>query len=138
MGNHSPTRESPAPLWDVLIVDDEQVVRDGVSKILAAEGLRVAGAADAASALTHPALARCRLVLCDLVLPDTSGIEVVTQLRKRRPGLPVVLITGYATGEQEALARGAGAAFLAKPFDESELLATVRAALGPSKEATEE
>ena len=131
--------ETVTPRWDVLVVDDEAVVRNGVSKILEAEGLRVAAAEDAASALGHPALAGCRLVLCDLVLPDTSGIELITLLRHRRPGLPVVLITGYATGEQEALARSAGAAaFLAKPFDEGELLATVRAALETSKKAPEE
>lgn len=138
-------RDDPRPIatvtprWDVLVVDDEAVVRNGVSKILEAEGLRVAAAGDAAAALRHPALVSCRLVLCDLVLPDTSGIELITLLRHRRPGLPVVLITGYATGEQEALARGAGAvAFLAKPFDESELLLTVRGALETSKKAPEE
>lgn len=125
---------------DVLIVDDESVVREGVRKILEAEGLTVAVAEDAAAALDHPGLANCRLVLCDLVLPDGSGIDLIVRLLARRPRVPVVLITGYATSEQEALAERAGAtAFLAKPFDESELVATVRAALeseGPTAEET--
>ena len=52
--------------------------------------------------LAHPALASCRLVLCDLMLPDRSGTEVLREMRRRRPQLPVVLITGYATRDQRA------------------------------------
>jgi two-component system, NtrC family, response regulator PilR len=117
--------------WDVLVVDDEAVVRDGVTRVLASEGLRVAGAGDGRSALKHPALGSCRLVLCDLMLPDLTGLEVLKALRAEHPGLAVVLITGYATAENVARALEAGATgFLPKPFDETELWAAVRHALG--------
>ncbi len=124
---------------DVLVVDDERVVADAVGLVLRAEGLEVAGAADAETALAHPALAECQLVLCDLMLPGQSGLEAVRLIRARRPGLPIVVITGYATVAQQDLALAAGAtAFLAKPFDDSELLTLVRRVLAPTDAAREE
>jgi DNA-binding NtrC family response regulator len=124
---------------DVLIVDDEDVVRQAMRKVLEQAGYRVAAAADGAAALAHPAARTCRLVLCDLVLPDGSGIEVLRSLVRRRPGLPVVLVTGYATREQEDEARAAGAAdFLAKPFEVSELLRVVSRVLDPCGAAAKE
>ncbi len=124
---------------DVLVVDDEEVVRGGVARVLADEGLKVAHAADVQAALGHPALAACRLVLCDLVLPDRSGIELMRELRARRRDLPVVCITGYATGETISAATAAGAtSVLPKPFDRDELLSVVRRALAPRQASSEE
>lgn len=122
---------------DVLVIDDEPVVRDAVQRVLEANGLRVATADDAASGLAHAALAACRLVLCDLMLPDGSGFEVVAEVARRRPGVPVLVITGYATAEHAARAQQAGAAgFLAKPFEARELMDAVQGALAgrPAKE----
>ena len=116
--------------WDVLVIDDEPVVRDAVRRVLEADGLRVETAGDAGAGLAHPAVRDCRLVLCDLMLPDRSGHEVLAALRARRPALPVVMITGFATPDHAARAQEAGAAdFLAKPFDVDELLAVVRRVL---------
>ena len=122
---------------DVLVIDDEPVVRDAVRRVLEANGLRVATANDAAAGLAHAGLAVCRLVLCDLMLPDRSGFEVLEEVARRRPGVPVVVITGYATADHAARAQQAGAAgFLAKPFEARELMDAVRGALGdrPAKE----
>ncbi|HEU4401264.1 MAG TPA: response regulator [Candidatus Polarisedimenticolia bacterium] len=117
-------------VWDVLVVDDEPVVREAVCRVLGAAGLSVATARDAASALAHPALASCRLALCDLMLPDRTGMDLLADLRRLRPDLPVVVITGYATADHAARAREAGAFdFLAKPFEAEELLTVVRQAL---------
>lgn len=119
-----------ADVWDVLVVDDEPVVRDGIRLLLGAAGLRVATVEDAEAALAHPALGACRMVLCDLVLPGLSGIDLLLKLRAERPDLPVVMITGYGTAENTARALRAGVAdFLPKPFTESELLEVVRRAL---------
>ncbi|HVP14328.1 MAG TPA: response regulator, partial [Terriglobales bacterium] len=84
----------------VLVVDDEPVVTSAIRLVLRAEGLEVASAPDGESALAHPALSDCRLVICDLMLPGRSGLEVLAELRARRPELPIVMITGYATGDQ--------------------------------------
>ncbi len=125
--------------WDVLVVDDEPVVCDAIRLVLGDEGLAVACVADADSALAHPALATCRLVLCDVMLPGRSGPEAVRALRRRRPDLPIVLITGYATaGSAERSAAAGATAFLAKPFDDTELLDLVLHILGPKGVATKE
>ena len=125
--------------WDVLVVDDEPVVRDAIGRVLEEEGLAVARVADVDSALAHPALATCRLVLCDVMLPGRSGIEAVPALRERRPDLPIVLITGFATvGIADRAMAGGATAFLAKPFDETELLDLVRRVLGPKQAAVKE
>ena len=115
---------------DVLVIDDEPVVRAAVRRVLGASGLRVATADDGALGLASPALASCRLVLCDLMLPGWDGLEVVARIRARRPDVPIVLVTGYATRGSAELALATGAtAFLAKPFDEEELLDQVRRVL---------
>jgi DNA-binding NtrC family response regulator len=116
--------------WDVLVVDDEAVIRDAVRMILGSEGWRIAEAGDADAALAHEALADCRLVFCDMMLPGQSGLDLVREMRRRRPEVPIVLITGYATAENAARAIEAGAsAFLAKPFDDIELLNHARPVL---------
>lgn len=124
--------------WDVLVVDDEPVVCDGIRRVLEAHELRVATVATAAGALEHSALESCRLVLVDLMLPESSGLDLLRALRARRPDLRAIVITGYATRESAIQAAGAGAfAFLPKPFDETELMTQVRNALGP-RDATRE
>jgi len=121
------------PNCDVLVVDDEPVVIDAVRLVLQHEGLTVTTVSDAETALAHPDLARCRLVICDLMLPGHSGLEALRAMRAQRPDLPIVMITGYATPDHEELVLAAGAtAFLPKPFDESELLTLVRHVLSPT------
>ncbi len=101
-----------------------------VRRVLEAEGLEVFVVPDATQALEVLARGRCRLVLCDLMLPDRSGLELIRELHAVRPEVPLVVITGYATAANEAQARQAGASdFLPKPFDDAELLAVVRRAL---------
>ncbi len=125
--------------YDVLVVDDEAVIRDAVRMILGSEGWNVARAEDATTALAHPGLASCRLVLCDMMLPGQSGLEVVREVRRRRPEVPIVMITGFATAENATRAIEAGAtAFLAKPFDDTELLNQVRSVLERTDDAGKE
>ncbi len=124
---------------DVLVVDDEPVVRDAIAMVLDDAGYRVVTVNDAESALVHPAFLDCRLVICDLMLPGRSGFDTLRAMRLMRPNLPFVMITGYATHENSAGALDAGAtAFLAKPFDDSELLTLVRHALAHAHAAGEE
>jgi len=72
--------------WDVLVIDDEPVVRDSIRLVLTAAGLTVATAADARSGLAHPAAAGCRLVLCDLIDPAVriGGIPAIRVSRSCR------------------------------------------------------
>jgi len=116
---------------DILVVDDEPVVCDGIRLLLGAAGLRVTTCSTGSDALMHPAALRCRLALCDLMLPDLPGIEVLRALQTMRPRLPVVMITGYGTPENTAQVLEAGASgVLLKPFTEAELLTVVNGVLG--------
>jgi len=125
--------------WDVLVVDDEPVVCDAIVAVLSREAVRVAVAPSAEAALAHPALATCRLVVADLMLPGRSGIDLARAIRVLHPDLPIVVISGYATRQNAERALNAGVtAFLAKPFDASELLAVVRRALGAASVAGKE
>jgi DNA-binding NtrC family response regulator len=110
-----------------------------VCRVLESGGFVVETADAVQSGLSHPAMARCRLVLCDLMLPDGSGMDVLRAARAARPDLPVVLMTGYATAEHAAAAEEAGAAwFVAKPFEAAELLDVVRRVLAHRGAAAEE
>lgn len=127
------------PSWDVLVVDDEPVVRDAIRLVLEHDGLRVAVARDGEIALLHPALSDCRLVFCDLMLPGRSGLEILSEIRRRRPDVPIVAITGYPTADQAARSLAAGATnFLAKPFDATELMELIRRVLFRTTIAGEE
>ena len=123
----------------MLVVDDEPVVADAIRLVLGHEGFSVTAVADAESALAHAVLDRCQLVICDLMLPGLSGLDALREMRARRPGLPIVIITGYATPAQEESVLAAGAtAFLPKPFDDSELLTLMRRVLSQAAAAREE
>lgn len=116
-------------LREILVVEDEQVVLEAARRILAGEGIGVDLAADggrAAEALRqHP----YRVVLCDLMLPGSSGFTLLEQSRPS-PATQFVVITGFATLENaiESFRRGAFD-FLPKPFEADELLGVVRRAL---------
>ena len=124
---------------DILVVDDEPVVSDAIRLVLGDAGFAVLAVPDVETALAHPALERCRLLICDVMLPGLSGLDALRAIRARRPGLPVVMTTGYATPEQEDLLLASGAtAFLPKPFDDAELLALVGRVLPRADAADEE
>lgn len=116
---------------DVLVVDDEQVVRGAVRKVCTAEGLVVDGAESVDAGLERLARMRYRAVLLDLMLPASGGMRVLEASRRDHPEIPVVMITGYATPESKVECfRGGAFDVLPKPFDANELVAVLRRAMG--------
>ena len=114
----------------LLVVEDDPRIASFLVKGLAAEGYATAVAADGEEALHRLGLEQPELVLLDLGLPGTSGEDVLRELRRRAPALPVIILT--ARGEVEDKVRGLdlGATdYVTKPFVFAELLARVRAAL---------
>ncbi len=115
---------------DVLVVEDELVVREAARKILLEENLAVAMANDVDEAVAILEGTSCRLVLTDLMLPGASGFDLLGLTRKRWPSTEVVVITGYATVDHAVMTFREGAFdFVPKPFDIGELLGVVRRAL---------
>lgn len=116
----------------VLLVEDEDSIREFTSRLLAAHGYRVTPVASAreALALFEDSEARFDLVLSDIVMPGMSGTAMVRRMLEREPGLPVILMSGYPRPDppDPALAE-LHVPYVAKPFLPSALLARVREAL---------
>jgi len=108
---------------NLLLVDDEKLVRIGTAAMLREAGFVVHEAASASEALALlDGGARIDAVVTDYAMPGLTGSDLAHRLREERPDLPILLITGYATlGDSEA----AGLPRLAKPFRAGELAAAV-------------
>src|SRR5438552_8212755 len=114
----------------LVVIEDEQAIRRGISDALRASGYEIAEASDGVRGLEEAARIGVDLVLLDLMLPRRDGLDVLTQLRKLRPSLPVIILT--ARGSEDDRVRGLkmGADdYGVKPFSARELLARVEALL---------
>ena len=106
----------------VLVVDDEAVVRTGMARVLAAQGLEAEVAGDGAEALEKLDLRPFAVVFLDIKMPGMDGVEVLRQIRAQHPRVLVIMITGYPTMDSaiECLKLGA-VDYLVKPFRADEL-----------------
>jgi DNA-binding response OmpR family regulator len=120
----------------VLVVDDEPIVRDVLTRYLSRGGFQVDSAEDGEGALDAFASNRPDLVLLDLMLPGVDGIEVFTRIRADHD-TPVIMLTakGEETDRVVGLEIGADD-YIAKPFSPREVVARVRAVLRRSPAAT--
>jgi signal transduction histidine kinase len=102
----------------VLVIDDDELIADSFRLVLEGEGYGVETVGLAGLALAAVDEAEWDLAFVDLVLPDMDGLQLLRQLRARRPGLAAIVITGHGSGLRGFEAREAGAyAFLEKPAD---------------------
>jgi DNA-binding NtrC family response regulator len=117
-----------SPRLSVLVVDDEPALREVLSLRIADWGHDVRAVADASEAERELDRARPDLVLCDLVLPGASGMELLKRVKRQDERLPVVMMTahGNVDGAVEAMKLGA-ADFLTKPLDYVALYALLEA-----------
>jgi CheY-like chemotaxis protein len=97
----------------VLGIDDEDLVRDVLARMIEDLGYAADTAADGPSALTMLDQHEFDAVLVDLSMPRMSGAEVVAAVRKRKPRLPVILCSGF---DRDGRGRVDADAFLPKPF----------------------
>jgi PAS domain S-box-containing protein len=116
----------------ILLADDEETIRNLGRRILQAAGFEVITAADGREAIEKfaAAMASIDLVILDLTMPHFDGEGCFRELRKLRPGVKVILSSGY--NEQDIVDRFAGkglAGFIQKPYTTSELLAKIREVL---------
>jgi len=118
----------------ILVIEDEASVRHGLVRVLANAGYTVVETANGADGLRLWREAGADLVLTDILMPETNGIEVILELQRSAPGLPVVAMSAGERSRDFALlaeAKVLGAVnLLRKPFSRDELLAVVAAALG--------
>jgi len=114
---------------NILLIDDEPLVRQTLSQILQVAGHSTTLAGDGNEGLRLFELGRFDLVITDIIMPDREGIDTIMALRRLAPNVPIVAISGGGrTGNTDFLrvAASLGAtATLRKPFDMNELLQLV-------------
>jgi len=117
----------------VLVVEDDDSMREAIERLLNAAGFRCAAYASADALLARSVDEDSSCVICDLRLPGMSGLGLLATLRERGIALPFILITAHDSPglRQEAMRCGA-AAYLAKPFRGTTLLEAVRGAIEPA------
>jgi two-component system, NtrC family, response regulator AtoC len=122
----------------ILIVDDEEIVRESLSGWLEKDGYTVETAADGFVAVERLRAAPWSILLVDLKMPGMDGLQVLEAARKLQPDASVVMITAYATVETAVKAIKIGAAdYIVKPFDPEELSLIIQKIVGQQAMAHE-
>jgi CheY-like chemotaxis protein len=124
---------------DVLIIDDEEDIRDALRRVLERAGYRVRAAEDGADGLTQMQQRAADIIITDIIMPKLNGVEAIAAMRERFPGARIIAISGggnYGASDYQpnaittsaylAAANKAGAhIILTKPFDSADLLKAV-------------
>jgi CheY-like chemotaxis protein len=126
------------PTPDILIIEDDAIMREALAEWLEAAGYGVRKAADGTAGLVALKSAAPALVVTDIHMPGTSGATIIAELKRGYPEVPVIAISclfnsGHGMDAEAAITLGAARA-LAKPFKRGELLRAVAALLGSPSE----
>jgi CheY-like chemotaxis protein len=114
----------------VLVVDDDPVIGRSFDRVLSESGYEVSTARDGPQALASMSREDYDVVFTDIKMPGMDGLELAERIRKTRPWVPVVIITGYGTPANVERAEAAGVAgFLDKPLSPGTIERSTRAAL---------
>jgi len=114
----------------ILVVDDESEIREGLELLLKTEGYQVSMADTGQSGMSRLGEQPYDLLLLDVSLPDRNGIDLLKDIRRQDPHLPIVLITAYGSIEMARAAFKSGAMdYITKPWSNDELLAQVAQAV---------
>jgi DNA-binding NtrC family response regulator len=120
----------------ILIIDDDQGIRESLATVLREEGYVVDVAENGKEAIRKSKESYYNLALVDLRLPDMDGTRLLTEMKETVPHLVKIIITGYPSLENaiEAANRGADA-YMTKPYTMEDLLRTIKAHLEKQEEA---
>lgn len=118
------------PRSRLLVVDDDEGMRENLAELFESLGYEVKTAANTASALEILDAGDVDLLLSDYKMPGPSGVELIEEARRRRPRLRAILMTAFGDSltEIESLRRGA-VAYVNKPFEADEIVAFVEKVL---------
>lgn len=113
----------------ILVIDDDEAVRHAIRRVIQEEGFAAVLAANGKEGLNLLDRVAPALVITDLIMPEKEGLETIIEMRKRKPELPIVAISGggrVVEGDYLDIARSFGAnEVLPKPFDPEELMEAV-------------
>jgi CheY-like chemotaxis protein len=118
----------------ILVVDDDPVVRKSFEQVLSGKGYAVVTASSGEDALWELDKGNYDAVFTDILMRGMSGLDVAEEMHARRPGMPVVIITGHGSGAAQERAAAAGVAeFLHKPVSPERLADTADRVLQATK-----
>jgi CheY-like chemotaxis protein len=121
---------------NIMVVDDDRLNRELLSKVLRQEGYQVLEACDGDLALKILQAFPCDLVITDFLMPILNGIEFVKQLRSLQPQIPIIFMTGYLSAISDKKIIDEVAEILAKPFEPRVLRSSVHRLLDATPLAT--
>src|SRR5271165_2530141 len=125
------------PMQTILVIDDDENLRDTIGVLLEREGFRAILAPDGKSGLDQAVLGKPALILADLRLPDLSGVEICKRLRASGIQTPIIVLSAVGEEIDKVLLLEMGADdYVVKPFGTRELLARIRAVLRRSPTGT--
>ena len=120
----------------VLVIDDEQVVLDSVRKVLEPDGFEVRAANESTKGLELALSEEFDLVITDIRMPVIGGMRILRDIKRAKPGVPVMIFTGYATVQSAVQAMKLGASdYVEKPFTPDMLVTAVKKVLDASAKA---
>jgi len=118
------------PMQTILVIDDDDNLRDTIGVLLEREGFKAILAADGKTGFDQAVLAKPALIVTDLRLPDISGVEVCKSLRTSGVKIPIIVLSAVGEEIDKVLLLEIGADdYIVKPFGTREFLARVRAVL---------
>ena len=119
---------------DILIIDDESMIRESLSNLFTREGYSVEVAVDGADGLKKFSENPARVVVTDIVMPEKEGIETITTMRKSNPNLKIIAMSGKGSGDFRLYLEMAGEfgadVAIPKPFSRAQILGAVENLVG--------
>jgi two-component system chemotaxis response regulator CheY len=127
------------PHGKILIIDDEQDVREVIRLHLEGQGFNILEAENGEEAINtlreEDNMVNVGLILCDIRMPKVNGVECIDFLRKEAPGIPVVVVTGYPDTEMATSFLKKGVKdYLVKPVEKEKLVETVKRLVAAGKD----
>jgi two-component system alkaline phosphatase synthesis response regulator PhoP len=112
----------------ILVVEDDEAIRQGICDALEMEGYTVYEAADGETGKRSALSADVDMILLDLILPKIGGLEILKEVRETRPTMPVIILTAMGDESDRVAGLKLGADdYVVKPFSVSELIARIEA-----------
>ena len=118
----------------ILVIDDDQDLREGIVEILTENGFEALGCENAEAALQKMKIRRPSIVIADNIMPGMGGMALIPIIKRDHPDIKIIMITAFSTVDNAVAAMKSGADdYLAKPFKRDDLLVAVRRNLEVSK-----